>query len=424
MNILLLCNHSIASYPYHEILKEYNFTLFLMTDKEIFEKDRKYIEKNSHKYKQIRYYDNFSSNGIVELDAIKDHTIFEFDAIVTVSETEIERAAKLREYLNISGQNFESAIAYRDKVKMKKYAEHGGVRTPKFTAIDSAVDLIYFISKNGYPVFVKPKSSAGSIGAEKINDEKDLKNFLSGNFVITDPNDPYRGYDKRYEVENYIADEFYSINGLVHENEIILLHVARYNTHADLEHISQEGYWSSEVIAKDNILYNISKEYIKKLISSLPVTDNFVFHSEVFIDSDNNITLCEIACRPPGGGMINAIDKIFGVDFFKLALLAQIDSNLIDKEKIIAANEYELLYASVFVHPSTGLLTALEEKCNLDFVDSYHPYVQKGKKYSGIGDNSCAGAALFVVHGKNEIELKENVQHTVSWFKNTTKWEV
>jgi biotin carboxylase len=47
--------------------------------------------------------------------------------------------------------------SYRDKVLMKEICVKHGVKTPIFSAVESASDVISFTSQHDFPVVVKPK---------------------------------------------------------------------------------------------------------------------------------------------------------------------------------------------------------------------------------------------------------------------------
>ncbi|MDD6479303.1 MAG: ATP-grasp domain-containing protein [Oscillospiraceae bacterium] len=111
------------------------------------------------------------------LDICKKEKI---NAITTLIDPEIEMLAKNRELFSSMGVEvlspyYDTAILCFDKFKLYKHLKENGVNTPKtYGSYDEAV---FDIEKQelSFPVFVKPRTGSGSVGAKRIDNILELK---------------------------------------------------------------------------------------------------------------------------------------------------------------------------------------------------------------------------------------------------------
>ena len=107
-----------------------------------------------------------TSNGLLEVTALKLHDKYRIDVIYTRQEDLILRAAYLREAMGLSSFGPASSLCFRDKCIMKETVHNGllmrktetsklnhqVVNVPEFRRILSPCDVITFTQKFGYPV--------------------------------------------------------------------------------------------------------------------------------------------------------------------------------------------------------------------------------------------------------------------------------
>ena len=105
-------------------------------------------------------------SDLLEIEAIHLFEEHPYRAIIALDESDIIRAARLREYLGLKGQHLESAIAFRNKCVMKSIAQNHGIPCASFTPLRSVVDLYDFVKKQKLPVILKPIDEMGSIGVK------------------------------------------------------------------------------------------------------------------------------------------------------------------------------------------------------------------------------------------------------------------
>src|SRR5262249_25726466 len=141
--------------------------------------------------RSIQLYGNYINNGRLEQDILDSRKVRAWDRIVVFGEDDIVRAARLRERLGLPGQSTESAIAYRDKVRMKEWLQQAGVPVPAFARLSSPMDLIEFREAHGLPLFVKPISASGSTAAHSLRSDADFQECLAKRFQARIPFSEY-----------------------------------------------------------------------------------------------------------------------------------------------------------------------------------------------------------------------------------------
>lgn len=86
-------------------------------------------------------------------DPLKPNTLFIRFKVIVFAEEDLIRGARIRASLGIShGQDEESALFYRDKIKMKNKLKAAGVAVPVCAPVESASDVVNFTAKYGYDV--------------------------------------------------------------------------------------------------------------------------------------------------------------------------------------------------------------------------------------------------------------------------------
>ncbi|MEM5613495.1 hypothetical protein AAHB43_01410 [Staphylococcus pseudintermedius] len=88
---------------------------------------------------RIEAFEHYMVNPDIEMRALELSQQYDISHVLSISEFDVIRAAKIRALLKIEGQSLISAEAYRDKVLMKQLLQSTSVKTPHFDkAIDSA----------------------------------------------------------------------------------------------------------------------------------------------------------------------------------------------------------------------------------------------------------------------------------------------
>lgn len=337
-------------------------------------------------------------------EVIEIHSKNKIDNIFCYLEEDVQVAAKLRDYLNIQGQNINSANFYRDKFKMKNAVSKKGFDVPNYDLITDYFYLYKFKNKIGYPFIVKPLDGAGAFGCTIINDDEELKAF-----------------DYDFKNGNLIAEEFidypmYHVDGFCIDGEIKYISCSEYITNC-ISFTSKKSTMSAQ-LDQDSEYYKKLSDYANKLIPTLPSPNNFLFHLEVFFNG-KDFKFCEIGCRMGGGGIFHWFKDEFKFNPIGELLKKDIGINsCLDKDEQKWVNRYGYLLTYPFEGRLTYFPTEIEDKS----VINYHPYAKVGKVY---GKSNCMSdnLSLFSIKCSSNQEVREKLSSLDEWNIKNCKYE-
>lgn len=125
------------------------------------------------KHFDVMEFEDIGENHLVELAVLDLRKDYNIKKIIVLEEHDIIRAAQLREYLNIEGQNLESALLFRDKFLLKQRVR-GKIPVADYRLVESPIDIKEFIDEYDFPVVMKPRDGMGSIDVSIIRNLSEL----------------------------------------------------------------------------------------------------------------------------------------------------------------------------------------------------------------------------------------------------------
>lgn len=218
------------------------------------------------------------------------------NAITTFIDPEIEILARHREAFEAIGVEvlapyIETAKLCFDKFEMYKYLVKHNIKTVRTYGDINSFNIDYKNCDCRFPVFVKPRTGSGSVGARKINSFEQLKTICNNE-------------------SNLIIQEFMSgddIDADVYIDTISHKPVSIF-TKRKLE--TKIGGANKTISFKDNELFRVIEEIIPQFMFNGPIDIDFFY-------KDGQYYLSEINPRF-GGAYLHAYGC--GVDFIKLII--------------------------------------------------------------------------------------------------------
>ena len=399
MTILILSSTDSKKTPYHEWFSnsKNNIILFCPSEK------RKSYKQSD--YLLIESFENYIENCDIESKAIELSKKYNITNILSISEFDVIRSAKLREILKLDGQSLISAEAYRKKVLMKQLLKNTAVNIPKFDKAISPLNIKKFIDNNGFPIVIKPIYGSGSIGVQVAYNQEDIASILKN---TTDY--------QNLEIEEFIDGEMYHVDGLIHNGNVIATFVSHYYMGC-LEFQSNRPS-STYMINKDNPLYDLLKINVKNVIAQLPNFFNGSFHAEFFVTETNEIYLCEIGSRTGGGEIGKAIEHSTGINLNKASLYLKANYNV---ESIVKSN-ITRYSGFILLPPRKAIYQGIKQQLEEEWVVSIKNMGEIGKKYDDAR-LSVDHIISVVIEGNNEEELIARINKVVAWYETNVKWE-
>lgn len=240
---------------------------------------------------------------------------FQVEAVLLTAEIDVLRVARLREELDLPGQRTASATAYRDKHVMKSHAAAAGLRVAAMSPIGHTGDLTAFAAEQGFPVVVKRLAGAASLGMHVLEDDAALTSLTA---TWQDGRAP-----EPVLAERWIEGDLFHVDGIMRAGEVLLSWPSRY-LHTQWASASRSANELGGMLAGSDPLFERLRRHTAAVIAALPpAPEELPFHAEFFHTPDDEIVLCEIACRPGGGEIVAMFEHAFGFNLYEAALKGQ-----------------------------------------------------------------------------------------------------
>jgi hypothetical protein len=409
MHILILNRFALKFVPYRDHIDPAH-SLVLITSAGGVSTDPEQRERDMAGYDEVLVLDDYGNSGHVEQEANRLHKQRPFDAILSMSEFDLLRAARLRRTWGIGGQTVESTLGYRDKLEMKRILSAAGVPVAPYAPVDDAIDLLKAVDDLGLPMVIKPRRGASSAGVRVLRTHQDVTAFLG-------PGSPLLGdTPSDMQAEAYVPHEMYNVDGLVVNGELRVCWPS-YTTNG-LGYLDGVGQiiaalepgesWQNELV-----------DLVRRVLKALPTPPTTLFHAEVFRTPDGRLLLNEIGCRIGGSRIWDEFRLAFDVDLIGSCVKGMYGP---DQEVHIANVKPIRQSGCVLVMTPAGKVLSVPTECPVPNVWIYDPYVSVGDVIVTPADAMDAVAA-FVVHGDTRAEVEVTLAKATEWFQKSIQLE-
>ena len=360
----------------------------------------------------ITTFTDYETNALIELEVLRLAREWQLDRIVATSEIDILRAGYLRTILGLPGQSGESALAFRDKIEMKRRilsnAPHGSVKVPHFTKIRQPLDVIEFIHRNGYPAIVKPVDGSGSQGTIIICSESDLVRLLA----LPMP----RGM----EIEAFIDGAQYHVDGLVVNGEMVLCWPSKYL--GNCLSFTTGGITASTMLTANHPLNARLVAAAHEVLAALPLPPSTTFHLELFHTPGDELYFCEVASRT-GGGLINStLEMAFGINLTKTFVQAQAGIKLAVDDLKRRGRTPQKLLAWGLVPPGKGIFAGpTGTLAPFPWLAKHTWTMQEGTRSDGA-QLSVDHMATFIVDAEDLATSEARLTQAWQWTVKEARW--
>ncbi|MFE2878350.1 ATP-grasp domain-containing protein [Streptomyces roseus] len=145
-------------------------------------------------------------------------------AVMTWDETAVEATAEAAAKLGLPQLSPEAARHCRDKYATRTLMADAGLAAVRHRLVTTADEAVAAAAEFGWPVVLKPRALAGSIGVTRADDETQVRAafaLAAGAAFATLPT----GHG--ILVEEYLDGPEISVDSAVHEGEVHVVHIAR-----------------------------------------------------------------------------------------------------------------------------------------------------------------------------------------------------
>ncbi|WP_339223052.1 hypothetical protein [Paenibacillus sp. FSL H8-0332] len=387
MAVLILNQRRRAFAPYLSWLEDLDEEVYLYTSPAYGE--------TTEPYALVQVFDNWVTNDRVEIDALRLYEDHPYRLIIALDESDLIRAARLRDRLHLPGQRLDSATAYRDKAVMKSLVRQS-VLCPAFRRLDSPLHLYDFVLEHGLPVVVKPVDGMGSMNTEIIWTPEQLNEVWE------------RGLGSGLMVEAYVEGEMYEIDGLMMGQEIRFASAGKYSC-KPLEILQQDCF--VELLSPGCAVYERLVHEVQQVIEALPSPGVSTFHCEMFHTPEDEWVFCEIASRTAGGRISESVSAMYGVNLNREWVRAQCGLQL----KLPASSPPQV--AGVYLMPKRpGTVKTIPQTLPFEWVKEYVPRVREGEQLDAAHSSVDAVMTVIIVGG-DSVSLQARLSQLLQYLE-------
>jgi biotin carboxylase len=250
-----------------------------------------------------------------------------FTHVIAGTEAAIYPAALSRCMLGARRSETTTALRCRDKLAMKEYLCDFGVPMTRFLAESAATGAAAVFAELGCPVVKKSRKASGGKTLQIIHQESELV-LQHGNRNI---------------LEKYVCAPEASIESFINNGCIRFTNVTGYH---------EKGLVNFVPAAFDPELCTAIQTLNRRVIETLKIRWG-ITHLEVYL-TQKGLLFGEIALRPPGGYIMNALHHAYDFDPWAAFIAMELDEPF-------AFPDNPLAYTAVVVfHPGAGRVTAIK----------------------------------------------------------------
>lgn len=269
------------------------------------------------------------------------------------SEYNQEVIQKFAFLLEISGAlNEYQASCVRDKARMKDKLNELGYKTMTYQELKSIEDALSFAEKNGgFPFIIKWRKGMSSKEVYRIENKDQLESlnldYSSGRFIA----------------ETYCPYLIWCFDSLI-QNEKVAGTFLTWLPYTNLSFAENKEKFAQITVAEypENIKFDGNK-IIQDIVSGIGLKNGYI-QAEIFVDSDGQPIICEIAWRTPGENMLSNQSIAFGIDV--CSLLADI---VVGREIKQIPAKGQLCVGDMFLPLSSGTIAKISSYNDLKNFD-------------------------------------------------------
>ncbi|MEY9877483.1 biotin carboxylase/phosphoglycolate phosphatase-like HAD superfamily hydrolase [Streptacidiphilus sp. MAP12-33] len=401
MNILILNRSALLNRPYRQWLGD-EHRLTLLTDARSVSAAPELREEQLGAYDHTVVYESFHDNSDVELEVLRLHRKEPFDALVALGEFDLLRTARLRGLLGLPGQSVASAEAFRDKLAMKDLLDAAGVPVTRYAAVSHTTDLLRFAETHGYPIVVKPRRGAGSVGVTVLRDDDETARYITESPLLG------RDDDAQLLAEVYLDHELFHVDGIVVDGTPLLVWPSSHGDQSCLSPL-QGVPLSSTMLEADDPRTGPLRELTLAALGALPLPGTSMFHAEVFGTPGQGLVFNEVGCRMGGGRIEESLIQGFGISLPEVYVKASAGR---PHPAVPAAPEHTGGF--VLFPPRPGRLVSRPTECDVPGVVNFRVNAEPGTVLNAAGQSTDAYASALI-RAADRAQALQAVERLTAW---------
>ncbi len=329
------------------------------------------------------------------LDLAEKLKVYNADVAVPLYEETVEWAGALNSIYRNDQRVLNRAFLFRNKAIMKRKALIGGLRVGLFEQVNSREQVKHFMDRLNEAnlqlpneedswVHIKPFAAAGTVGHRLLRSKQDIE-------------DKVEDSDFPCLAESHLSGREFSCEAFIHKGKIRFLNITEY-VKLGYSNFVPEGHYLAE---KRELIH----KHIQKLVDIFGIEFGMI-HPEWFLNENDELSFGEVACRIPGGHILELASKAYEFDALEAFVVCH-DPNATEEElnAVFPPSGFKPknYYGNVMIYPHKKQISRLEIPQEL-VEDPYFVDHTLVPPYSGqkIGDRSGFGNHFGTINFKGE----------------------
>jgi len=300
----------------------------------------------------VPYQLNEWSDTSNSIDLAEKLSAYNVDVAVPLFEETVEWAGALNSLYRDDPRVLNRAFLFRNKAMMKRKALIGGLRVGLFEEVhtrDQVRDFMKRLNEANLQlegeqdswVHLKPFAAAGTVGHRLLRSKQDIDEKIEdGDFPCL--------------AESHLSGREFSCEAFIHKGKVRFLNITEY---------VKLGY--SNFIPEGNYLATkrpLILKHIQKLVDIFGIEYGMI-HPEWFLSENDELSFGEVACRIPGGHILELASKAYEFDALAAFVICH-DPNATEEEldAIFPAKDFQPknYYGNVMIYPRKNQISRLE----------------------------------------------------------------
>lgn len=290
-----------------------------------------------------------TSNSLDLAEKLKAHDV---DVAVPLFEETVEWAGALNSIYRDDPRVLNRAFLFRNKAMMKRKALIGGLRVGLFEEVHTRDQVRSFMARLNEAnlqlpgeedswVHLKPFAAAGTVGHRLLRTKQDI------DVKIEDSDFPCLA-------ESHLSGREFSCEAFIHKGKVRFLNITEYVKLGYSNFIPEGNYLAT----KRELIH----QHIQRLVDIFGIEYGMI-HPEWFLTDNDELSFGEVACRIPGGHILELASKAYDFDALAAFVICH-DPNATEEEldAIFPAKDYkpENYYGNVMIYPRKNAISRLE----------------------------------------------------------------
>ncbi|WPP53589.1 ATP-grasp domain-containing protein [Catalinimonas niigatensis] len=290
-----------------------------------------------------------TSNSIDLAEKLKP---FNADVAVPLFEETVEWAGALNSIYRDDPRVMNRAFLFRNKAMMKRKALIGGLKVGFFEEVHSREQVREFMKRLNQAnlqvpgdedswVHLKPFAAAGTVGHRLLRSMSDIDQKVQDS-------------DFPCMAESHLSGREFSCEAFIHKGKIRFLNITEYVKLGYSNFVPEGNYLES----KRDLIH----KHVQKLVDIFGIEYGMI-HPEWFLTEEDEMNFGEVACRIPGGHILELASKAYDFDALAAFVLCH-DPNASEEEldAIFPPKGYkpEIYYGNVMIYPRQNSISKLE----------------------------------------------------------------